>query len=162
VELRKMIRTAIDEAPSRYEIDDVTETVLGRIAKADRGEALRVALRELVRQVSGQTRHLAPATEAAPPKTGRSWKVTAIREQWKRALEESYTVGDGQRARLAELTREELLLNVREREQMAAANLAAAARLQRLADLLAEHSVARVGDLPEDVLRDVLAPEAAA
>lgn len=160
MELRKLIRTTIENAPRRAQVTDIAAQVIGQLSDEDKAEALQMAMVELVRQEFGHTRkHEVPLER--PSNSARSWKTAAIREAWKQRLEAWYTTTAGERARLADLTRDEVLHNVTVREDMARANLAEATELRRIADLMAKHKVARVGDLPENVLRPIFTEAAA-
>lgn len=152
IEIRKLIREVLSETRGETTVLDRAEIVRTRISDEDAEQVLMAGLVELVRQEISATRSRGGSTSA------RSAKVAGIRrigEEWKRQLDALYTVaGAGHRKPLADLTRDDLLFNIANREQAAAATLAEAKRLRVLHDLVAEHDVDRVGDLPTDVLRE--------
>lgn len=140
-----------------------------RIAPEGRDEALRQALPYVVRACLQNARNrtaIRPESGASdenvrllnrPP---RSWKVAGLRahgEYWRKALAERYaTEGANEGKRLADLTRDDLLYNIRIREDAARRSAAKALQLRGLLDLVTRYDVAHVGDLPESVLAQTL------
>lgn len=160
MEIRKLIREVLRETAGQS-VELRAETIRERIAGEDIETALMAGLRELVRQEMSAVR--SAANRSSSPRTG-SWKTRGIQqigEEWKRMLEVEYTVEHGRKP-LAQCTRDDLLFNVASREKAAAATLTQAARLRELHDLLIEHDVHTVGDLPESVQRDYFTNASAA
>jgi hypothetical protein len=174
MDLRQIVRATIDAEPERTDVDRIADEVLRQLAGPDRDEALRLTMREYVRLTFTATRRtstppaatplLETATPIARPVVARiGRKQAAIRDAWRAQLDQWYsTPQPGGRARLRDLTYDEVQHNAALREQMASANATEAVQLRRLAALLIEHGAPRVGALPELALQDVLDREAAA
>jgi hypothetical protein len=164
---------------SKYNLRTDVKSVLASTSLTDPGEvadkvaesmpanalraALRVTLRSYVRQImseertssadqtstgSGQRTSDAQSRSAA---AGRSSKVRAIRDGWKRHLEDRVHVGS-EWMLLGDCTHDNLIALATEREEIAAKTEAWAQHYRRLAGLVAEHGVAQVRDLPAEVL----------
>jgi hypothetical protein len=167
--IREVVATASD-----LNRDKMIAEVAQQIKPEDRDEALRQALGPVIDTfLTKYRRHtairtdndqMAEGTEGAvrdlAPRSNRSAKVASIRQYgdyWRRALQEPYAVDvRGSRKRLADLSRDDLLFNIRTREDLARRAAAKALQLRGLLDLVTRHGVARVGDLPEAVLAETL------
>lgn len=140
------------------DLDALAKEVFDAIPAALYEDMLRQAIRGIVADVARLERMSNPiATASAMPKgkQPKSWKVTAIRENWQEALHNRVHVA-GQWKFLADCTEADLLAAARERQDMAERNAAAARSYEALAALVAAHKVDSVGDLPTDVLAAAL------
>lgn len=166
ISVRGLIRDMLDTT-DMIEVEAIVAQVYGAIKRNEFGAALYGAIRELVpiemsRQRSAANPHGAPAgthsTERPGPHllSGNSPRVQAIREGWQAHLRTRYPAAHGGYVMLADMTYEDLLANATSRREHAAATLANAERLEKLAAALQETSKERVGDLPQDRLRELL------
>lgn len=172
--LNALIRRVAFSASSAN-VEKVADEVMRLIPVEDRDEALRQALTTVVRHELCTTRRsttLAVGNAAGhgettgpiphghrPQRPGRSWKRDGIREYWRKALTEKYSIDrNGNTVALADLTREQVLFNIAAREKLAATTAARALQLRGVLELMERHDVARVGDLPESVLAAILVP----
>jgi hypothetical protein len=85
---------------------------------------------------------------------GRSKKVEGIREAWREVLRQRINIGPAPEdwKFLGDCDTEDLAFAETARRELAARNLANADQLKGLRDLLAEHGVEHVRDLPDSVL----------
>ena len=127
-------------------------------------EALALALVPYVREFLTRARQpvVVSPQKARNVNSARSAKVQAIREGWRRVVSGQFHVGNGQWQVLADCSYEQVMFLVAERQEQARRNAAAAEMFERLADVMKRRKVARVGDLPESVLADILTIEDAA
>jgi hypothetical protein len=144
--------------------DLLAKEVNRRIRKADREAALQEALEAYVGQYvarhrssfsippGGQTGLDTHRTCAAG---GHSHKVAAIRDI-ARSLRDRVSVGPGEWKFLADCTAENLAYAAAMREEHARRTYARAQQYRRLGELLDEHGVSTVGELPRSVLGDEL------
>jgi hypothetical protein len=163
--LRTLVREICDSSETT-EPAGLTTEVLARIDEADLAEALRQALPTVVYNVISTSRMRTPAymttANTGKPEAGtattapRSTKVDGIREMWRSRLHDRYPVANGEWRFLRDLTTDDLDYAAGIRDDQARRNAAAADKLRRFAKLIVEHEVTKVGDLPEDVLRDQL------
>ncbi|MGD9749691.1 MAG: hypothetical protein AB7W59_01730 [Acidimicrobiia bacterium] len=154
-------------------VEKVATEVQHRVPAADRDDALAQALTYMVRHVVARGRvsteiraenatayetvQHAPAESPAAPKVGRSWKRDGIREYWRRALTERYSIDrNGNLLPLGKLSREQVQFNIVAREEQARRSSAKALQLRGLLDLMVRHDVDQVADLPEQVLASIL------
>lgn len=131
----------------------ISGLVFAAISRKDQAVALEQSLRHFVRQVITEQRAHTPAPPT--PAKARSWKVQAIRANWERMLAQRVYSAGGWKL-LRDCTRDDLLFAAAERRENAARSIAVAERYDALADLLASHGVAAVGDLPADAHRVAL------
>lgn len=153
--------------------DELADEVDKRIKPAQRHAALKQALAVAVRVYVSRTRSPIPAasdkrepaaegstksTSPAPRPASASWKVGAIREAWQRALQNRINVGpnEGDWKFLADCTVLDLTHAASTREVLARRNMERASQLRLLADLLTEHDVQVVSQLPDIVLSRTL------
>src|SRR5215212_5571557 len=148
-DLNALIRDELDNSAE----DDpgaIADAVAKRIRPRDLREAVRLLLRSAVRDQIRATRHLdipRPVTPTANP----SRKIAVGRNAWARFLRQRLEVpGSGWKS-LGEFTYEDLMAAADERRRMAAADLAQAGLLEKLAAALAEYGVSTVSDLPAKV-----------
>ncbi len=133
--------------------DQIIKEIEHRIPRKDVAEALRQALPAFVHSAGSNRWSLpVPAPEGRGRASGRSAKVAAIREAWRRHLEGRYTVEDGSLRRLGDFGCDDLLFVASGLEVKARTNFARASSMKALAGKLAEHKAERVRDLPADVL----------
>ena len=146
----------------------LAKEVSRRIDRKDLRTALEQALPHTVQQVVHLRRsplvvpggHAGTVTHgsraAGEPKPSR--KVQGIREAWRRMLRERLNVGPAVSdwKFLADCTVADLSYAASRREDHARRNAERAAQLRRLAELLEEHGVATVGELPDAELGDTL------
>lgn len=135
-----------------------------RIKKVDRDAALEQALRSFVHQVvslnrNSPTSHVRVDTHL--PRAGggsTSHKVAGIRNAWRRMLRDRVSVGPAPSdwKFLEQCTAPDLDYVASIREKLAQQNATAAATYRELQQLVTEHNVSTVGDLPESVLEPVL------
>lgn len=131
--------------------------VLRRIGPKDARAALEQVLPTFVRVAISQHRGTTAAASGPDgPPSVRSWKVSGVRESWRRMLRDRISVGDTQWKFLGECTAEDLAYAEQVRRIHAAQNLAAAERFAGLRELLEQHGVATVADLPDDTLGHAL------
>jgi hypothetical protein len=163
-DLRALVCDVVDN------IDSPDPTVIAkevnrRIDGTDRDAALEQSLRVFVQHCISRTRYwTAPGGHdlggnqevAAAGGTGTSsWKVPGIRAKWA-ALRKPIAIGtalDGYQWKyLGKCTTPDLTNAAEIRDAHARRNAARAEQFRQLAQLLAEHDVATVEQLPEDVL----------
>ncbi|GAA2107659.1 hypothetical protein [Streptomyces synnematoformans] len=172
--LRQLV-VEILESGEHEDLDAAAAEALRRVRSAKKtGDALAQAMRPYVRDVNAQTRrlHRVPPTDAStetagtPPqerprrRPGRSPMVARIRDWWRTQLEDLYE-GENGLKKLGDFTVTDLKYASELRRAQARHNLARAEVLERLAELLTEHGVATVRELPAGVLADILSGEAA-
>jgi hypothetical protein len=165
------IRTAIREVLDQTDITDpgdIAEKVAAEVPQDELRPVLTLVLRDFVRiEIGlGRARHRAEATPESetprlePEATGRrakqpfnpSTKVEGIRQTAPRWLHDRVSVGDAGWKLTADCTYEDLKTLQLQRLKNAARSQAIAKWYGRLADLVRENQVDRVGDLPTDVL----------
>lgn len=146
---------------------------------ADQAAALEQALRSYVQHVLANVRRRpsvfpgghapfdAHGTSAAGDSnqrdSSRSWKTRGSRQYWHPKLEDPYWAGTATDwLRFGDLGVAALNLNAEYHAKLAAANHAKAVELHEWAELLVEHNVAVIRDLPASVLRQRLGGEKAA
>jgi len=153
--LRHLVQEVVQSAQS-VEYADIAAEVLGRLDRKDLRAALAQALPTYVRSVGVAQRLPGAVTppSVAPMMPG-SWKVQAIREGWQRRLSEIYATTEGNK-RLGDFTYEDLLHQAEICSTQAKQKLAKAKGWRALADLLAEHEVEHVRDLPAELLMTTL------
>jgi hypothetical protein len=161
--LTALIAEVCDESDV-VNVEKVAHEVATRIRPADIRTALDQALVVVVRHwLTGPRRSTQICTtaegeaEVLTPRPGRSWKRDGVREHWRRALTEKYSIDrKGNAVPLAELNRAQVQFNIDSREEFARRASARASQLRGLLELMVRHDVNRVGDLPESVLSAVL------
>lgn len=161
MDLRTLILTLADEATD-VNTASLAHATYTAIPADQRAAALAAALPYAIRSVLSGDRGYhpepqpQPEPEGAPRATGRSGKVTAIREMWQRALRDIYPCAPGVAKRLGEFTAPELEYAAEVRERHAAAVLDNAARLRALCDAVKTEGVDRVDALPPATLAALL------
>lgn len=162
--LRNLIRQTADDL-DLIDPDAVTDEVLQRIPRNLVREALQQALRSYVHHVLTGRRQDTVITDpadllaettggAGSSNVGR--KQRAVRDWWRRALDEAYLVADGSWLRLKDCDLPALKFLAEDRRQRATQLAAKAAEFDLLQRLVTEHGVDTVGELPEDVLQATL------
>ncbi|MEO3856100.1 hypothetical protein [Acrocarpospora sp. B8E8] len=171
-------------APDTFSLRNLIREVAEESALADPGalakevskhvtdDLLRACFDEMIRPfvqnvISGHRFASAPPTPAddsaeikepdgGKSKSNRSWKVKGVRETWRSILRQRLHVGPGSSdwQFLGEATTEELRFAAGERRDLAAANVANAAKLEALAALCDEHGVDAPARLADDVLAE--------
>lgn len=164
--LHSVIREVRDEMTSP-DPRMLTKEVNQRIKPADRDTALEQALAIAVYNVISRSRYSTSPDDHAQVDAQdrdvgggpqRSSKVAGIREAWRRVLE-SWTntgPGPGEFKFLGDCTASDLEYTVSINEEHARRTLANAAKNRRLAELIAEHGVTVVRELPDETLARVL------
>ena len=133
-----------------------------RIRPADREAALGEALVQWAYLFNTTVGHASPPGTgqgeggAGQQNSGRSRKVAAIREEWRRRMTRHISTADGQKA-IGDCTAEDLVFNAQVLETLATANQRKAAWERRLATAVEEHGVEKVRELPDDVLAEFFA-----
>lgn len=155
--LRAAVDRVIDES-SLIDPREIARKVAESVPARARVDALAEALTDYVRIRQNGRRRLNPVIG---PASARSPKVAAIRDDWRRYLQDSVHVGDAVHLPLGQCTYADLMYAATERQTLAARNLAAAQRYDALAELLKQHDAERVADLPADVLRSLFTERAA-
>lgn len=141
---REIARKVAENVPARSRIDVLAETLIDYVRIRQNGR-----------------RRLNPVIG---PASARSAKVAAYREygeRWRRHLRDVVHVGNAVHVSLGQCTYDDLMYAARERQGLAAANAAAAARYEALAALLKQHDAKHVADLPASVLRGLFTERAA-
>lgn len=102
-----------------------------------------------------------PSKEPSP-RTGRfvSRKVQAIHTAYEQLLATQYSTGEGYR-RLGDCTAEDLAYAASLRRAQAAGNLFEAGRLEQLAAAVREYGAAKVAELPEAIVTEIMQRSAA-
>ena len=155
------LRTLIDEVLASSDAADanvIAVDVDQRIKDEDLRTALRQTLPAFIRQLNTQQR-MATRFEFVPADAKQkqlhipSAKQAAIRDGWKRSLQDRYKGVGGDSVLLRNMTRDDLLAAAQLREAQGDRNYAKARQLRSLAATLDQHDAPTVGDLPDDVLR---------
>jgi hypothetical protein len=142
-DLKALAREVIDQDTSEN-LGQIIKEVRRRIPARAAGEALDQALAPFVHDMIRRPWRPAPPSPSA--------KVTAIREAWRRKLEEiRYTVDDDSIRRLGDMTHADVIFVAEGLEVQARQNQARAAWMRSWAQAMTEHGAARVRDLPDDV-----------
>jgi hypothetical protein len=141
--LKALAREVIDEDTSE-DLAQIIKEVRRRIPRDVTGEALDQALAPFVHDMIRKPWRPAPPAPSA--------KVTAIREAWRRKLDEiRYTVDGDSVRRLGDMSHDDVIFVAEGLEVQARQNQARAAWMRSWATAMAEHGAARVRDLPDDV-----------
>lgn len=164
-DLRLLVREVcetVDSADPRQLVKEVS----GRIAHEDRDTALEQALHVVLLQAVARDRHHispgaqgqsgAPAPSAAGGSPSR--KVASIRDAWRQMLRDRISVGPdpSEWKFLADCTAVDLDYAASIREEHARRTAARAAQYRQLAELVTQHGVSTVGQLPSSVLGEHL------
>ena len=157
--LRALVRDVARHSTIRNP-DDLAEEVARRIPAEFWPDALKMALKPLVREVISEARphgtfktgYARPSQSAAitTPSRG-SVKVAAIRDGWQESLRARYATADGHKF-LGECTYDDLMYIAGELDRQAEARASKARGLRSLAYALTEHDAATVRDLPAETL----------
>lgn len=166
-DLRALVRNVADTSDSA-DPGALADEVLTRIEPHDRVGALEQSLRVFVQHVISLTRYrVSPSAQSDPgnqpvrgagenPPTG-SWKVAGVREGWRQQLRDRIFVGTTHMWKfLGDCTRDDCGVAAAIRDSHARTNAARAQLFRRLADLITQHQVTKVSELPDDVLAAVL------
>lgn len=153
---------------------DLAAEVFQRIPAEEHAAVLRQCLNDVVREEIRLSRnHTPPAVMAERPgprgnigrqrPASRSAKVAGIRAMWQEKLRERIHTGPGSTdwRLLGDCSFEELMFAAGERRTIALRNEAKAAEYAELAEAVRAAGVARVRDLPAEVLKNRLESEAA-
>lgn len=156
VDLRAMIREVADGSSLRGPREiaaKVAENVPAKNLRAALAEALVAYVREELTRLRA-----VPTSTAAPGNrnSGRSSKVAAIREAWRRTLAGQFHVGKGRWEKLADCTYEQVAFLATERREQAERNAAAAAVFERLGEAMRKARAAVVADMPDETLAEIL------
>lgn len=154
-DLRKLVRdvcensTVADPAALAKEVNQ-------QIKRTERDAALEAALPLFVQNILGQLRMRSHRPVPVIPQPSR--KVQGIRETWRRMLRDRINVGPdvSDWKFLADCTAEDLDYAASIREEHARRNAARAEQYRQLAELLEEHGVDTVGELPDGTLGSAL------
>ena len=166
--LNALIREVIDTS-TLVDPDSLAKEVGKRIGRNQERDALQQALPALVMTALSRGRHLTSsgghtrsathhgiAAGRSSNGSARSSKVAGIREAWRKMLQEPIAVGGNHWKRLAECNAEDLTYAEDLRRAHAARTVAAADKLANLRELLRQHGVATVGELPDQTLGHAL------
>lgn len=149
------LRQRVRELQASTELSDprdIADRIIADLTPHERTFALAEALPPYVRECLGASR-----MHARMPAPSSSAKVGAIRAWGERLLALSVDVSGegGEWKRLADCTRDELLVVASYRRKQAERNVATAVQYEKLAARLDEADVATVADLTADDLADV-------
>lgn len=162
-DLRSLVREVCDNS-TMADPSTLAKEVGRRIGRNHQREALEQMLPMFVQHVVSRSRggFVPEQRSAEPSNISRSRKVAAIRETWRRMLRDRIAVGPSVSdwKFLADCDADDLAYAASIREDHARRNAARAEQLRELADLLAEHGVETVSELPEPVLSASLAEAA--
>lgn len=159
--LRALVRE-VAAASKAADPGDLAEEVFPKIPRKEMASAVREMLRTYVRIVLGESRsvgHLAQEGVGSPGDdvsrtAGRSLKVAAIREAWRARLTDRIHTGPASTAwkLLGDCTADDLLFAADERRHVAERTLSRAVFYERLAEVVKDHGVTSVKELPDDAL----------
>jgi hypothetical protein len=172
--LRKLVRDVLANSLLADPRDLAAEAFL-RIPAAEHAAALRQCLTDVVREEIRLSRNHTPPTVTAgrpgprgntarqQPAVARSSKVAGIRAMWQEKLRERIHTGPASTdwRLLGDCTFDELMFAAGERRTIALRNESKAAEYAELAEAVRAAGVARVRDLPAEVLKNRLESEAA-
>lgn len=169
-DLNRLIKDVCDNS-SLTDADALTKEVLTRVAEADGRVALEQAMPVVVRRfLSRDHRPLAfPRTPSGGQSSGdtqlpsaaggptpfRSRKVEGIRSYWRNQLKARVNVGHKEWKFFGDCVRPEVDFLVAHRRELAASNIAVADYLETISQLMVQHDVEFVRDLPEDVVNNL-------
>ncbi len=157
--LRALVRDVAQRSTIR-DPDQLAEAILREIPEANFLDALKAAIKPLVREViSGARPHGTFTTGYGSPQQqpaisaprGGSMKVTAIRDGWQEHLHARYSVSEGYKF-LGECTYEDLQFIAGRLDRQAEMHASKARGMRSLAALLTEHDAKTVRDLPAATL----------
>lgn len=152
-------------------------TALADAPQADRDSALEQALRSFCQHTLNNIRrspHVFPGDQrrtdahsssvagGPTPNSARSWKTRGAAEYWRAALDRPFWDGADTWVVFGELTADALDRMTEWHTTLADANRAKATEMHEWAQLLREHKVVMIKDLPEAVLRERLSKADAA
>ncbi|HZB31265.1 MAG TPA: hypothetical protein VE465_13960 [Streptosporangiaceae bacterium] len=154
--LRDLVRDVTASSPAT-DPGSLADEVARRIPAEHRDVALRAMLRGYVREFITQDRmtHTDPPARAPKPTNGgRSWKRDGIRDAWRKRLQDRLHVAADASAWkfLGDCGYDDLTFAALERRTAAERTLSKAEEYEALADLLKEHGVETVRELPAEVL----------
>lgn len=158
-DLRTNVRKVIEESSLRGP-QEIAAKVAENVPQKYLRKALATSLVEFVRQELQKARR--PLSPVSRPRSNPSAKVAAIREGWRKTLAGQFHVGSGRWEVLANCGYDEVMFLAGERFEHARRTNAAGQMFEELAEAIQAHGVGRAGDLPEQVLADILSREAAA
>lgn len=151
----------VAEDPSLETPQQIARETIKHIPVQALRTALEVTLTGYVRGYLSQTRSGRPTMRelrSGVVNSGRSAKVAAIRDTYKRALDGRYHVAPGKWKRLRECTKIDVLAIAEERLRMAENNRKSAMKFKLIAKLMEQFEVERVEQIPEERLESVLIP----
>lgn len=152
-DLRALIREVCNTS-TMTDPASIAKEVGRRIGRNQQADALDQALPLVVQHVISRYRAISVPQQRTAPAPNRSRKVASIRETWRRMLRDRIAVGPavGDWKFLGDCTADDLAYAAAIREDHARRNAARAEQLRQLVDLLVEHGVETVGQLPDQVL----------
>ncbi|MGW6255469.1 hypothetical protein [Streptomyces sp. NPDC055085] len=153
--LRPLVRSVLDGNDALTDPTQVAAVVASKIPEDHVADALTEVLRPYVHDVMVQARQRHPSTSTGV-RRGVSVRVDSVREGWQRRLKGREHVPDVGWKLFEDCSYDDLTA-IAEYRQREAEQMAASGRWYRsIASLLTEHDVKRAGDLPADVLMQVL------
>lgn len=157
--IRTFIRKVREEFPSLTP-RQLTREVLERIPPADRMPALEQCLRVVVSNMITGAREDRPFLRKPPVvrsghDNNKPWRVPHDYD-WRRYLDQPFHIGAHEYIPFGDCTIAHLERGIKHREHIIAANQASAQRLSDWVKFMYEHGVARIRELPEDVLKTEL------
>lgn len=164
MDLHHLVREVADEHQDIADPGELAYIVFDLLRPEDYAEAVQAMLRSYVRDVIRQGRNAPSPVPAgtrelvgsAPQVFRPSSKVTGIRNEWRRQLDGRTHIGGHKWKFLRDCTYEDLTSAADERRRLAAENTASARRYEKFAAVLSEHDAAVLGDLPDQILRELL------
>ena len=152
-DLRALVREVCDTS-TMTDPATLAKEVGRRIGRNQQAAALQQALPVVVQHIVSRHRGSFVPEQRSAATSNRSRKVASIRETWRRMLRDRIAVGPdiSDWKFLGDCTVDDLAYAAAIREDHARRNAARAQQLRDLAELLDQHGVSTVGDLPEPVL----------
>lgn len=152
--LAKEVARRIDEGDLREALEQVLPVFVQHVVSRRRGDSSDPP----TGQMNTGTQPAGAGRGPTRIPAQRSRKVAGIREAWRKHLRDRIAVGPDRSdwKFLGDCTRDDLGYASAIRRRHAETNAAAADRLDGLAELLAEHGVERVADLPDPMLAGAL------
>jgi hypothetical protein len=161
IDLRGLAREVLDTSGSA-DLHAVADEVYARIHARDRAAALRQALPIVVKQLNSLDRshpsagdtHAGAVRPVQGPSRPTRTSATRLREAWQVHLAQRFPAIGGDKF-LRDFTVADVDFAITVREEHLARVAATTARFRAIRKALAEAGVEKVGDLPEDTLREL-------